>query len=93
MQRVTLGIGDAFRPVEMALKETFVPALFEGLGDSVPERGVTRLPVRQAGLALPDLSQTAPENWTASCFITGHLISAPRGQVGFRTANHLACLR
>ena len=32
VQRVTLGIGDAFGPVEKALWETFVPAIFEGLG-------------------------------------------------------------
>ena len=93
VQRVTIGINNAFRPVEMALKETFVPALFEGLGGGVPERGVTRLPVKQAGLALPDPSQTAPENWTASCVITGYLVAALRGQVEFRTADHLACLR
>ena len=46
MQRVTPGIGDDFGPVEKALRETFVPALVEGLGDGVPERGITRLPVK-----------------------------------------------
>ena len=61
MQQVTPGVGDSFEPVEKALKETFVPALFEGLCEGVLERGVTRLPVKQAGLALPDPSQTAPE--------------------------------
>ena len=70
VQRVTPGIGDAFRTVETALKETFVLALFKGLGDGIKEQGVTRLTVKQAGLALPDPSQTAPENWTASCVIT-----------------------
>ena len=50
VQRVTPGIGNAFGPVETALKETFVPALFEGLGDGVPERGVTRLPVKTGGI-------------------------------------------
>ena len=70
-----------------------MPALFEGLREVVPERGVTRLPVKQARLALPDPSQTAPENWTASCVITGHLVAALRVQVEFRTADHLACLR
>ena len=83
MQRATLGIGDAFGnafgQVEKALRETFVPALFEGLGDGVQERGVTRLPVKQAGLALPDPTQTAPDNWTASCVITGQLVAALRG--------------
>ena len=89
MQRGTLGVGDAFVPVDTALKEIFVPALFERLGKGVLEQGVTCLPVKQAGLALPDPSEMAPENWTASCVITGHLVAALRGQVEFRTADHL----
>ena len=60
MQRVTLGIGDAFSPVEKALQETFLPALFERLEEVAPERGVTRLSVKQAGLDLPDPTLTAP---------------------------------
>ena len=44
-------------------------------------------------MALPDPTRTAPENWQASCVITGHLVSALRGQVPFRTADHEACLR
>ena len=92
VQQVTPGIGNAFGPVETALRETFVPDLFEGLGNGVPERGVTRLPIKQAGLSLPGPSQTAPENWTASCVITGHLVAALRFQVEFRTADHSACL-
>ena len=62
VQQVTLGIVDAFGPVEKALRETFEPALFDGLRDGVSERGVTRLPVKQVGLYLPDPTQTAPEN-------------------------------
>ena len=90
MQQMTPGIGNAFGPVEKELRETFVSAIFEGLGDGVPERGFTRLPVKQAGLALPSPSQTAPENWTESCVITGHPVAALRGQVEFRTADHSA---
>ena len=67
---MTPGVGDSFGPVEKALKETFVPALFEGLCEGVLERGVTCLNIKQAGLALPDPSQKAPENFTASCVIT-----------------------
>ena len=70
MQRVNLGVSDSFGPVETALKETFVPELIEELREGVPEQGVNRLPVKQAVLALPDPSQTATENWTASCVIT-----------------------
>ena len=93
VQRVTPGVGDSFGPAEDALKETFVPAFFKGLREGVTERGVTRLPVKQAGLALPNPSQTAPENWTASCVITGNLVAALRGQVEFRTADQSASLR
>ena len=93
MQRVTLRVRDSFGPVETALKETFVPALFEGLHEGVPERGITRLPVKQAGLDRPEPSQTASENWTASCVITGYLVAALRDQVEFRTADQSACLR
>ena len=78
MQRVTPGVGDAFGPVEVALKEIFVPALYQGLQERVPERGIPQLPIKQAGLALPNPTQTAPENWTVSCVITGHLVAALR---------------
>ena len=44
------------QPVEMALKGSFVLALFEGLGDGVPKRWVTRLSVKQAVLGLPEPS-------------------------------------
>ena len=36
VQRVTPGVGDAFGPFEEALKEIFVPALYEGLREGVP---------------------------------------------------------
>ena len=60
MQRVTPGISNAFGPVEKALRENFVLAFFEGLEEGAPERGVTRLPVKQAGLDLPDPTLMAP---------------------------------
>ena len=34
-----------------------------------------------------------PENWTASCVITVHLLAALRGQEYFRTTDHSACFR
>ena len=70
VQRVTPAVGDSFGPVEKTLKDTIVLALFEELREGVLERGVTCLNIKQAGLALPDPSQKAPENFTASCVIT-----------------------
>ena len=87
------GIGDAFGPVEKEIAKSFLLALFEGVGDGAPGRAITHLQVKQAGMALPDPTRTAPENWQASCVITGHLESALRGQVPFQTADHAACLR
>ena len=70
-----------------------MPALFEGLGEGAPKRGVTRLSEKQAGLALPDPTPKDPENWTASCVIIGYLVASLRGQVEFRTDNHSACIQ
>ena len=53
----------------------------------------TRLPVNFAALAILNPVKTDPENWTASCVITGHLVAAVRDQDIFRTADHTACLR
>ena len=93
MQRATPGIGDAFGPVEEEIATAFLPALFEGVGDGAPGRAITRLPVNQAGLALPDPTRMAPDNWQAFCVITGHLVSALRGQVPYRTSDYATCLR
>ena len=81
VQRVTPGIGDAFGLVDEALQETLLLVLFQRLGEGEPGRGVSHLLVKHEGLALPDTTNTAPENWTASCVITGHLVAALRGQV------------
>ena len=93
MKQVTPGIGDTFGLVEQVLQETFVPALFQGLVEGIPGIGVTRLPVKQAGMSLPDPTKTAAENWAASCVIIGHLVAALRGQEEFRAADHSAYLQ
>ena len=93
VQRVTPGVGATFGPFEEALQEVFVLDLFRGLTEGLPTRDNTCLPVNQAGMAITDPVNTAPENWTASCVITGRLVAALRGQAAFRKADHTACLR
>ena len=78
--------------VEEEIKTAFIPEIFHGVGDGAPGREITCLPVKQAGLALTDSTRLAHDNWKAYCVITGHLVSALRGQVTFRTADHAACL-
>ena len=79
MHRFTPYIGDAFSPVEQVLRDSLILALFQGLREGTLRKGFTRLPVNQAGLYLPGPKKTAPENWTASCVITGHIVAAFRG--------------
>ena len=93
MQRVTPGIDDVFGPVEEEIKTAFLPELFKCVGYGEPGRAIIGLPVKQAGMALPDPMRTAPDNWQASYVVTGHLVSALRDQVTFQTADHAACLR
>ena len=93
MKRVTPDIGDAFGPTVQALREAFITALFQGLGEGTPGRVITCLPVKQAGLELHDPTRMSPENCTASCVTTGHLVPALRGQEEFRTADHSVCLQ
>ena len=59
VQQVTPGIGDQFGPVEEEIAKAFLPELFEGVGDGAPGREITRLPAKQAGMALPDPTLTA----------------------------------
>ena len=62
MQQVTPGIGDAFGPVEQALRETFIPDLFQGLVEGTPGGVIKHLPVKHEGLAFPNPTKTSPEN-------------------------------
>ena len=79
MQWVAPDIGHAFGPVKTYLQDTSLPALLQGKGEGILGRWVTRLPVKQAGLSLPDPTKTAPKNWTASCVVTVHISTVPRG--------------
>ena len=62
VQRVAPGIGEAFGPEEEEIAMAFLPELFEGVGEVAPGRAITRLPVKQEGMALPDPTRTAPDN-------------------------------
>ena len=88
MQRVTPGIGMVFQPVEDEMQDTLLPDLFQGDTHQVPERAITGIAVKQAGIALPEPTQTALNNWTASCVITGHLVASLRGTAEFRLGDH-----
>ena len=74
LQRVTPDVGLRFAPLESALAEIFLPALF---GASVEEiakmRNILALPVKFAGLGIPDPSNSAEVCYLASKSCTSEL--------------------
>jgi hypothetical protein len=71
------GIGDSFSPLEKAISNIFLPALFGDSLVSKNHRELAELPVKCAGLALPD----------PTC---SHLLEAFRGVVPFNSVDHKA---
>ena len=78
MKQFTTNIGDDFGPVEEAIRDSFLPSLFQGVGEGSPGQGLTQISVKQSGMSLPDLKKTGSEKWTVSCVITGYLITELR---------------
>jgi hypothetical protein len=78
----------SFFDVEMALHHDFLPALFreEKVDDAI--RQLSSLPVKKAGLAIPNPMTTTESNWTSSTVICGHPVAAIRGRVDFQSADH-----
>ena len=77
-----------FQPGEEALRDKFLPALFKEVKSQISRRVIPGLSVKQAGIALPDPTQTAYANWKASCVITGNLVSGLCGTYEFRLGYH-----
>jgi hypothetical protein len=78
VQRVTTGIGPEFKEAEQALAKTFLPALF---GDSYDDDTNPRchfacLPVKWAGLAIPDPTSSAELNHDVSELLTSHVLAS-----------------
>ena len=93
MQRVTPEIGDAFGTVDKVTRNSLMLNLFQGVGEGIMGRGITCLPVKQTGLTLPDPRLMDPENWTASCVITGNIVAALMLQDEFKMENHAEFIR
>ena len=93
MQLFIPNIGESFVPLMDALTNSFLLALFQGVGEIIPGQGVIPLTFKQAGLALLEPTNTSPENWKVSCVITGHLVAALRVREELQTADHALILR
>jgi hypothetical protein len=88
VQRVTKGIGPEFAAVEQTLAKTFLPTLFgDEYDDNDPRRALAGLPVKWAGLAIPDPTTLAQPNYEASILLCSQSVDV------FRSTDHLKVIR
>jgi hypothetical protein len=77
-----------------SLAKTFLPTLVgnEYDGDD-PRRALSGLPVKWAGLAIPDPTALAQPNYEASILLCSHILAAFRGVNVFRSTDHLKVIQ
>jgi hypothetical protein len=74
LQRVTPHIDHAFAPVEAAIAQIFLPALFHASIDDIATlRPLLALPIRKGGIGIPDPTTTGHACYLASTTITSLL--------------------
>jgi hypothetical protein len=89
LQRVLPSSGPAFAQIETALAETFLPALLqEPAAPTPPFRNLLALPVRKAGLGVPDPRQTGADCHTASLACTEELTRTLRAGTNLDVQAH-----
>jgi hypothetical protein len=94
VQRVKEGVGEEFTDIERAISQTFLAALFgDEYDDDDPRRKVVCLPVKHAGLAIPDPTTSAKSNFESSILICSHLLATLRGVDEFRSSDHVATIQ
>lgn len=94
VQRVVRDTGPHFAAVADTLSSVFLPALFgEPIDADDPRLALACLPVKQAGLALPNPVASADLNYKASTVLCTHLIDALRGRAEFSSATHSGTTR
>ena len=88
LHRVIPDIGNLFAPIEDALNKHFFPALAGKVDISEIPRKLFALPVKFAGMAIPNPITSAETNYRDSTLVCSHLIRALRGQEAFSPSKH-----
>jgi hypothetical protein len=77
VQRVRKGIGPDFASAEQTLAKTFLPTLFgDEYNEDNPQCALASLPVKWAGLAIPDPTTLAQPKYEASILLCSHILAA-----------------
>jgi hypothetical protein len=87
LQRVVPDCGAAFEPVEEAIRTVFLPALLQAT-EAECQRELTTLSVRQAGLGLPNPTQSAQASFAASEACSELLVHSLREGMGLDANLH-----
>jgi hypothetical protein len=89
-QRVIPGVDNLFLPLEEEIANNFLPALFGDPLSSLDKnlRLLTALPVKHAGLALPNPVSTCATNYKNSTLMSSHLLLAVQGKTQFSLQDH-----
>ncbi len=93
LQRVVPNCGPQFAPLEEAIAEKFLPKLF-GVEVSIQDRGLYELPIRFAGLGIPNPVITADAAHQTSRKCAEYLATSIRNQAtSFDVGAHRACVQ
>jgi hypothetical protein len=86
-------ISPTFRK-QFEITECFLPALFRDTLDGKDDVRLLLhgLPVKHAGMAIPDPTKSAKSNYEASSLVTSHLFAALTGSKAFRSQEHVAVM-
>jgi hypothetical protein len=94
VQRFIKEIGGKFTEIEKEISQAFLPALFgDVLDEDDPRQALASLPVKHAGLAIPNPVRSSDMNYEASILASSHLVASVRGVEKFHSADHLAVIR
>ena len=94
VQRVVPDCGDEFAPIEAAIANVFLPALFSApLAEIEPLRELLALSPKQAGLGLPDPTTTAAAGYAASLGCTEDLTTSLQQRTELDTPAYTAAAR
>jgi hypothetical protein len=89
VQRVVEGIGTKFACIRDGMQTTFLPSLLQDkIMDDYPVQRLVYLPVKTAGLALPDPMVNAQTHLRASEVTNSQLIQVMKGAAIFSLADH-----
>jgi hypothetical protein len=87
-------IGEKFAAVEKIILAEFVPVLFDDMIQECDKhRTLTGLPVKNAGLALPNPTTSAEGNHETSTLVCSHLLAAFRDIKEFQSEEHESICR